>query len=166
MRPSPASGTLTVAQGALAVDGLAQRVQHTPQGARAHGHVHDLTCAVHQVALQSNAATAAVTRGRFSQDTPEPSTGTVATPTLRLRTGLPQRTPSCRPCLVDGIVVTEHHHAHVVVLQVERHALDAAVEADQLAGLRVGGRPGVDRPQRTPNPFPAELNAELSAELS
>ena len=33
------------------------------------------------------------------------------------------------------MVLAEDNHADVVVLQVERHALDAAVKAHQLAGL-------------------------------
>ena len=36
---------------------------------------------------------------------------------------------------LDGAVVAEDHHAHVVGLEVERHALDAARELDHLAGL-------------------------------
>ena len=56
--------------------------------------------------------------------------------------------------LVDGVVLPEDHDADVVVLQVERHALDAAVEAHQLAGLHaaqaVDARDAVSDGQHAP----------------
>jgi hypothetical protein len=36
---------------------------------------------------------------------------------------------------VDGVVLTEDHNTHVIVLQVEGHALHTTVEAHQLTGL-------------------------------
>ena len=37
--------------------------------------------------------------------------------------------------LVDGAVVTKDNHSHVVGLQVEGHALDTRVKANELSGL-------------------------------
>src|SRR5262249_13388975 len=75
---------------ALAVDRLAQRVDHPAQQALAHRHVHDLAQAADLVALG------------------------------------------------DRAVLAEDHDAHVVALEVERHALHPGLgELDHLAGLDV-----------------------------
>jgi hypothetical protein len=74
-------------QRARAIDGLAQCVKHTAQGAGANWDVDDLARAVDQVTL------------------------------------------------VDGMILAKDDNTHMVVLQVECHALDTAVKAHKLTSL-------------------------------
>ena len=59
--------------------------------------------------------------------------------------------------LVDAGVAAEAHDADVVVLEVERHALDAGGELDHLAGLNLF------RPYTRAMPSPTERTRPISS---